>query len=108
MLERLGRFLLRRRWAVLAATLAVVVAAGVFGGSAITRLKAGGFDDPDAESTRAAAVLRDEFGTGDPNLVLLVTAKGGQVDDPAVAAAGEACPGGWPPSPTWPRSSPTG
>jgi len=52
MLERLGRFLLRRRWAVLAATLAVVVAAGVFGGSAITRLKAGGFDDPDAESTR--------------------------------------------------------
>jgi RND superfamily putative drug exporter len=90
MLERLGRFLLRRRWAVLAATLAVVVAAGVFGGSAITRLKSGGFDDPDAESTRAAEVLRDEFGTGDPNLVLLVTAKGGQVDDPAVAAAGEA------------------
>ena len=90
MLERLGRFLLRRRWAVLAATLAVVVAAGVFGGSAITRLKSGGFDDPDAESARAAEVLRDEFGTGDPNLVLLVTAKGGQVDDPAVAAAGEA------------------
>jgi RND superfamily putative drug exporter len=90
MLERLGRFLLRRRWAVLAATLAVVLAAGVFGGSAITRLKSGGFDDPDAESARAAEVLRDEFGTGDPNLVLLVTAKGGQVDDPAVAAAGEA------------------
>jgi RND superfamily putative drug exporter len=90
MLERLGRFLLRRRWAVLTATLAVVVAAGVFGGSAVTRLKSGGFDDPDAESTRAAEVLRDEFGTGDPNLVLLVTAKGGQVDDPAVAAAGEA------------------
>ena len=90
MLERLGRFLLRRRWAVLAATLAVVVAAGVFGGSAITRLKAGGFDDPDAESTRAAAILRDEFGAGDPNLVLLVTAKGGDVDDPAVAAAGQA------------------
>ena len=59
-------------------------------GSAITRLKSGGFDDPGAESTRAAKVLADEFGTGDPNLVLLVTAKGGQVDDPAVAAAGEA------------------
>ena len=90
MLERLARFLLRRRWAVLAATLVVVVAAGAFGGSAITRLKSGGFDDPGAESTRAAKVLADEFGTGDPNLVLLVTAKGGQVDDPAVAAAGEA------------------
>ena len=90
MLERLARFLLRRRWAVLAATLVVVVAAGAFGGSAITRLNSGGFDDPDAESTRAAKVLADEFGTGDPNLVLLVTAKGGRVDDPAVAAAGEA------------------
>jgi putative drug exporter of the RND superfamily len=90
MLERLGRFLLRRRWAVLAATLVAVVAAGALGGSAITKLKSGGFDDPGAESTRAAKVLADEFGTGDPNLVLLVTAKGGQVDDPAVAAAGEA------------------
>jgi RND superfamily putative drug exporter len=90
MLERLGRFLLRRRWAVLAATLVAVVVAGVVGGSAITRLKSGGFDDPAAESTRAAEVLRDRFGTGDPNLVLLVTAKGGDVDDPAVAAAGEA------------------
>ena len=89
MLERLGRFLLRRRWAVLAAALVAVVAAGAFGGSAVTRLKSGGFDDPAAESTRAAKVLRDQFGAGDPNLVLLVTAKGGEVDDPAVAAAGE-------------------
>jgi RND superfamily putative drug exporter len=89
MLERLGRFLLRRRWLVLAATLVAVVAAGALGGGAVTRLKSGGFDDPAAESTRAATVLRDEFGAGDPNLVLLVTAKGGQVDDPAVAAVGE-------------------
>jgi putative drug exporter of the RND superfamily len=90
MLERLGRFLLRRRWAVLAATLAAVVVAGVFGGGAVARLKSGGFEDPAAESTRAAQVLRDDFGVGDPNLVLLVTAKGGDVDDPAVAAAGTA------------------
>ena len=90
MLERLGRFLLRRRWAVLAATLIVVVMAGVFGGGAVARLKSGGFEDPAAESTRAAKVLREEFGVGDPNLVLLVTAKGGNVDDPAVAAAGTA------------------
>jgi putative drug exporter of the RND superfamily len=90
MLERLGRFLLRRRWAVLAAALVALVAAGAFGGSAVTRLKSGGFDDPAAESTRAARVLREQFGAGDPNLVLLVTAKDGRVDDPAVAAAGQA------------------
>jgi RND superfamily putative drug exporter len=89
MLERLGRFLLRRRWPVLAAALVAVVAAGALGGSAVTRLKSGGFDDPAAESTSAAKVLRDQFGAGEPNLVLLVTATGGKVDDPAVAAAGK-------------------
>jgi len=90
MLERLARFLLRRRLLVLAATLAFVVAAGVFGGGAVTRLKSGGFDDPSAESSRAAAVLRDTFGIGDPNLVLLVTAKQGTVDGEAAAAEGRA------------------
>src|SRR6266511_2624450 len=85
-----GRFILRRRWAVLAATLAAVVLAGVFGGGAVASLKSGGFEDPAAESARAAAVLRDTFGAGDPNLVLLVTAKRGDVDDPAVARRGQA------------------
>ncbi|HEV8648724.1 MAG TPA: MMPL family transporter [Actinomycetes bacterium] len=90
MLARLARFLLRRRLLVLAATLAFVVAAGVFGGGAVASLKSGGFDDPSAESSRAAAVLRDTFGAGDPNLVLLVTAKHGTVDGEAAAAEGRA------------------
>jgi RND superfamily putative drug exporter len=88
MLTRLGRLALRRRWAILAATLVVVALAGAFGGGAIGHLKSGGFDDPAAESVRAAATLRDTFGTGDPNLVLLVTAARGDVDDQAVARAG--------------------
>jgi putative drug exporter of the RND superfamily len=89
MLTRLGRFALRRRWAVLAATLVAVALAGAFGGGAIGHLKPGGFDDPAAESVKAAATLRDAFGTGDPNLVLLVTAARGDVDDPAVARRGQ-------------------
>jgi putative drug exporter of the RND superfamily len=88
MLTRLGRLALRRRWAILAATLAAVTLAGAFGGGAIGHLKSGGFDDPAAESVKAAATLRDTFGTGDPNLVLLVTAARGGVDDPAAARAG--------------------
>ena len=88
MLTRLGRFALRRRWAILAATLAAVALAGAFGGGAIGHLKSGGFDDPAAESVKAAATLQDSFGTGDPNLVLLVTARHGDVDDPAVARRG--------------------
>ncbi|HEU4397080.1 MAG TPA: MMPL family transporter [Actinomycetota bacterium] len=89
MLSRLGRFVLRRRWAILAATLAAVALAGAFGGGAIGHLKSGGFEDPAAESVKAAAVLRGTFGTGDPNLVLLVTAKNGDVDDPAVTRRGQ-------------------
>jgi RND superfamily putative drug exporter len=88
MLTRLGRLALRRRWAILVATLVAVALAGAFGGGAIAHLKTGGFDDPAAESVRAAATLLDAFGTGDPNLVLLVTATRGDADDPAVARAG--------------------
>jgi RND superfamily putative drug exporter len=89
MLTRLGRLALRRRWAILVATLVAVALAGAFGGGAIGHLKSGGFDDPAAESVKAAATLRDTFGTGDPNLVLLVTAARGGVDDPAAARAGQ-------------------
>ena len=86
MLTGLGRFAHRRRWAILAATLAAVVLAGAFGGGAVGHLKSGGFEDPAAESAAAAANLRDTFGAGDPNLVLLVTARHGDVDDPAALA----------------------
>jgi RND superfamily putative drug exporter len=88
MLAWLARFLIRRKVPVLAAALAALVLAGVFGAGAVSKLKTGGFQDPAAESTRAAEALRDPFHTGEPNLVLLVTARTGTVDDAAVAAAG--------------------
>jgi RND superfamily putative drug exporter len=90
MLARLALFLYRRRWSVLAATVVVLVASAAYGGGALAHLKGGGFDDPKAESTVAAEVLRDRFGAGDPNLVLLVTATRGTVDSPEVAAEGRA------------------
>jgi RND superfamily putative drug exporter len=89
-MARLARFLYRRRWSVLAATVVVLVVSAAYGGGALAHLKGGGFDDPRAESTRAAGVLSDRFGAGDPNLVLLVTATRGTVDSPEVAAEGRA------------------
>jgi RND superfamily putative drug exporter len=89
-MERLARFLVRYRVRVLGVTLLGVVLAGVFGAGAIGALSGGGFDDPDAESSRAVAALEGTFGTGQPNLILLVTANSGSVDDPAVAAEGRA------------------
>ena len=89
MLERLGGAVFRRRWAVLAVTGVLLVAAGLFGGGVFGAVKSGGFTDPAAQSSKADRLLAERFGAGDANLVLIVTAGSGKVDDPAVAAAGQ-------------------
>jgi RND superfamily putative drug exporter len=65
----------------------VVIAAAAVGVGAFGKLLTGGFDDPASDSTRAAEIVDGRFG-GDPNLVLLVTAASGTVDDSDVAAFG--------------------
>jgi putative drug exporter of the RND superfamily len=90
MLERLGGAVFRQRWAVLAVTGVLLVAAGLFGSGVFGAVKSGGFTDPAAQSSEADRLLAERFGAGDANVVLIVTAGGGQVDDPAVAAAGQA------------------
>ena len=80
----------RYRVAVVAAALVGAAVAGWFGGDVASWLRSGGFEDPDAESARAASVLAEEFGAGNPDVVLLLTADGGSVDDPAAAADGVA------------------
>src|SRR5437660_1815790 len=88
MLERLGRFTVRRRRWVLAGTLVAFLAAGAFGGSVSRYLSNGGFNDPNSESQHAADTLGATFHSGNANMVMLVTAKHGSVDAPAVAADG--------------------
>ena len=88
MLRNLGRFTVRRRRWILVATLVFLGVAGALGGNVASVLSSGGFDDPNAESTLAAKALQDTFGQGNPNVVLLVTAADGDVDDPAVVRAG--------------------
>ena len=88
MLERLGWFTVRHRKAVLVGSVVFVLASGVIGGGVVDELTSGGFEDPAAESTVAADALESVFGTGDPNVLLLVTARGGNVDDPEVASEG--------------------
>jgi RND superfamily putative drug exporter len=88
MLTRLGWFTVRRRRLVLSLTVLFMIAAAVLGGGAFGVLQTEGFDDPSAESTRAEALLDDRFDGGEPNLVLVVSAAGADVDDPAIADAG--------------------
>ncbi|MEV1009613.1 MMPL family transporter [Streptomyces sp. NPDC049881] len=81
--------LLRHRRAVLVVAVLLALLGGAAGATVFDRMKGGGFDDPGAESGRAAAALAGEFGQDDMNLVLLVRAPGG-VDSPAAVRAGAA------------------
>ncbi|WP_217545723.1 MMPL family transporter [Streptomyces sp. GbtcB6] len=65
----------------------VITALAVLAGSGVAdRLGSGGWEDPAAESTYATKALEREFPDSQPNLLLLVDARGGSVDTPAVAA----------------------
>jgi RND superfamily putative drug exporter len=88
--RRLARFVILRRWIVIAVAAFVVIAAGVFGAGVADRLSLGGFGDPSSESERALAILDEEFPSSAPDLVLVVTAESGDVDDPEVVDVGAA------------------
>jgi putative drug exporter of the RND superfamily len=88
MLTRLAWSTVRHRRIVLALSGLFLVAAGALGSGAFGVLEDGGFEDPDAESTRAADAIEGRFDAGAPNLVLLAGSSTGSVDDPGAAADG--------------------
>jgi RND superfamily putative drug exporter len=93
MLTRFARLSTNHARAVVIAAVVMFALAGAFGGGVADHLTSGGFDDPSSESERADDALAERFDTGVPNLLLLVTARNGDVDGPAVAAAGQALTG---------------
>jgi len=88
MLARLGHFTVRKRRWVLSATVLFLLLSVAFGTGAFGLLKADGFDDPSSESVRAEELLGTYFGGGEPNVVLVLTADGQDVDDPDLVADG--------------------
>jgi RND superfamily putative drug exporter len=79
----LGRLVVTRARLVLVVATVAVLCFGIAGAGAFGKLKAGGFEDPGAESTTARQLLDQQLG-GASSVVLLVHAKKGTVDDPAV------------------------
>jgi RND superfamily putative drug exporter len=88
MLTSVARLVTTRARFVLVGAVVFFALAAALGGGVADRLLTGGFEDPASESSQAADLLDERFGTGVPNLVLLVTAEDGDVDSPAVAQAG--------------------
>src|SRR3954447_9579361 len=90
MLGSLTALVIRRRVTFLALVGLFVVLAAALGGNVAKHLSSGGFNDPGAASEQAHRELVRVFHADQPNLILLITAKTGTVDDPAVAAQGAA------------------
>ncbi|NGO06175.1 MMPL family transporter [Streptomyces sp. HC44] len=90
MLTRLGRLAVRRSRAVLIGVLLAFLGLGAYGASAQNDLDLSRWSAPGTESVRAGDMLREEFGTGNPNLALLVTARDGDVDSARTKGAARA------------------
>ena len=99
MLSRFARLSTRRPWRVVLVAALFVVVAGALGGGVAANLTTGGFEDPAAESSRAADLLDERFGTGVPNVILLVTATDGDIDSPTSPRRARPSPTSWPPRP---------
>ncbi|MGH3640788.1 MAG: MMPL family transporter, partial [Mycobacterium sp.] len=74
-----------RRILVIAALL--MVAAAVFGIPVAKSLSAGGFQDPDSESSKATSLLTEKFGQGDMQMFVTVTSPDGISSREASAVA---------------------
>ncbi|MDN3022235.1 MMPL family transporter [Streptomyces sp. S.PB5] len=81
-----GRAVTARPRLLLLLVLALTAAAAVLGGSAADRMSSGGSQIPGAESTYATRVLEEQRPASQPNLLLMVSAREGDVDGPQVTA----------------------
>ena len=75
-LERLARLGIRAPRRIIALTLLVMVTTAVFGIPVTHSLSAGGFQDPNAESTRATNLLTTKFNQGDTLLITVSSSDG--------------------------------
>ncbi|GAA1987774.1 MMPL family transporter [Catenulispora subtropica] len=87
MLGSIGRLAVRRPKAVLISASVVLIAMVALGVGAFGVLKAGGFDDTSSPSWKARQAIQNQFG-GEDNLVLVVHARSGGIDEGAAVQAG--------------------
>ncbi|WP_212998904.1 MMPL family transporter [Winogradskya consettensis] len=71
----------RLRWSVLATAIVAVTAAGVWGLGVFGQLSEGGYNDPGAESSRAADAVRQELGARGGDLIAVYRPLTGTIDD---------------------------
>ena len=87
MFARWAEFLVRARWAVLAAGLALVVLGATWGTGVFGALSSGGFNDPHTASNAVRGQITEKLGNQDADILALYSSPSATVDDPAVKAA---------------------
>jgi len=85
---KLGIFITKSKRVIAVMSIIQLVVLAVIGTGGVNRLSLSRWEVPGSESYEAGRLLERQFDAGSPNLVLLVTAKSGSVDDPAVREAG--------------------
>ncbi len=81
MFTKLGHFIYRQKWTVLAMGLIFLIVSGVYGTTLFGSLKSGGFNDPNAESSKATEAIAQQLGQDQTALIVLFTAKDGTTLD---------------------------
>lgn len=89
MFTKIGKYTYHHSKLVLTVAVLLVMVAGAMGFQAFGKLKSEGFDDPKSESSQAASLINQHFG-GQTNLIFLVHAQHGNVDDSSIAAEAKA------------------
>jgi RND superfamily putative drug exporter len=82
-----GYRIIKYRWYIIIAATVLFFLSAIFGAGVIPRLSLARFEVKGSVSVLAADALKQQFGVGHPNLLVLVTAKKGTVDDVAVQQA---------------------
>ncbi|RPA65411.1 MMPL family transporter [Gordonia oryzae] len=91
MLDRLTRFVTGLPKTVLAVAFVLLVCCGLYGASAADHLLAGGYEDPNSESAKAASVIDKTFDRGGPQFVLKLDGAPGvdMATDPTAKTTGQ-------------------
>lgn len=87
-LSKIAELALKRSRLLLVLATVAVVAMGALGAGAFGKLLGGGFDDPDAQSSRAAVRIDEKFG-GETNLLFLIGSEGSGRQGPGSPAVDE-------------------
>lgn len=89
MLNRIARLAISAPRRVIIVAVLLMVAIGAFGIPVAQHLSPSGFQDPSAQSSRAAKLLTEKFGQGDVPLVIVITAPD-RFDSPRARAVASA------------------